>query len=318
MNHASWLVMVLYAIPALVAAQPPITAIALAPDGEQFVVASQSGVFVHRRDATGSPRALEVELPQVHDLAFAPDGQTLAVAGGRAADFGEVILVAWPSGATLWRRAGHDETIYRVAWHPDGHSLATAAGDHRVAWRAAATGEVRRVLEGHSRPVLALSFLPDGRHLISGGADHSLRIWDLETGQTVRTLDQHTGEVHDLALSHDPQSGSLPCVASVGADRTLRFWQPTIGRLVRFLRLPAVPLSVAWLHGGRHVAVGCDDGHVRIVDYQSLAMTGDRAILDGWVHEVVTDDRWPGTVAAGGSGVRWTLLQSADQADVAR
>ena len=39
-------------------------------------------------------------------------------------------------------------------------------------------------------------------------------------------------------------------VASASADRTIRIWQPTIGRLVRYVRLEAEPLSIAWL-GGR-------------------------------------------------------------------
>jgi WD40 repeat protein len=311
MNHASLLVAILivFAASASADAQPPITAMALAPDGEQLVVASQSGVFVHRSDATGTPRALDVELVQVHDLAFAPDGESLAVAGGLPSEYGEVVLVAWPSGSIRWRRTAHDETVYRVAWHPDGRSLAAASGDHQVSWLSAETGEMQSKFEGHSRPVLALTFLPDGRHLVSGGADHSLRIWDLQTARTLQRLDQHTGEVHDLALRPENPPGSLPWVASVGKDRTLRFWQPTIGRLVRFVRLPAVPLSVTWLDDGLHVAVGCDDGHVRTVNYESLTVIGDHDVVKGWVHEVASDERWRGTVAAGGSGGHWTLLQ---------
>ena len=67
--------------------------------------------------------------------------------------------------------------------------------------------------------------------------DQSLRVWDQSSGAIVRVLDNHTDEVRDLAPR--PRGEGLPMIASAAADRTVRLWQPTIGRLVRFARLPA-------------------------------------------------------------------------------
>jgi WD40 repeat protein len=162
-------------------------------------------------------------------------------------------------------------------------------------------------LLGHSRPATAIEFLPDGRQIVSSSADRSLRLWDATSGQTLRVLDNHTDAVHDLALR--PGNTGLPLIASVSGDGTLRFWQPTIGRLVRFLRLPAVPLCVAWTLDGQHVILGCTDGHVRAVHCDSLRQVGDWPVLEGWVYAVAVGAN-DGQFAAGGTSgqvVRLTL-----------
>jgi WD40 repeat protein len=98
-------------------------------------------------------------------------------------------------------------------------------------------------------------------------------------------------------------------IASVSADHTLRFWQPTLGRLVRFTRLAARPLSVAWLSDGQRVAVGCEDGRVRILHCETLELVSDQIAAEGWIHDVETAHGADETVAAGGSRAQWTLLQ---------
>jgi WD40 repeat protein len=312
MTPAHWFCAAMLQLPSAVApqSQPPITALAFAPDNLHIVRGSQAGVTVHRGADTRPLRNLEVDLPQIHDVAFAPNGQSLAVAGGRPSEYGEVVHLQWPSGRLLWRRVLHDDVVYRVAWQAQGELLATAAGDHRVVCVAADTGELRQELLGHSRPVLAVTFLPDGRHLISAGVDRSLRVWDVTPTTTWRILDQHTDQVRDVACRRD--DGGSPMIASVSADRTLRFWQPTLGRLVRFAKLPAAPLSVTWLNDRQHVAVGCEDGHLRVIHHQTLKVVSDRAVLEGWVYEVAAADGPAAMIAAAGSNGRCVLIRQED------
>ena len=84
----------------------------------------------------------------------------------------------------------------------------------------------------------------DGKTLVSAGVDQSVRVWDLESAKLIRSLNQHTKPVHALALR--PTEVGLPMVASAAGDRTIRLWQPTIGRMVRYVRLDAEPLNIAW------------------------------------------------------------------------
>ena len=65
-----------------------------------------------------------------------------------------------------------------------------------------------------------------------------------------------------------------PMVATVGSDRTCRLWQPTIGRMVRLARLPSPPLAVSWVsrEASTMLAVACNDGHVRLIDPDTVAI----------------------------------------------
>ena len=50
-----------------------------------------------------------------------------------------------------------------------------------------------------------------------------------------------------------------PLIASSGEDNTVRFWQPTIGRLVKFVKLPSVPLDIDWTVDGARVVAACQN-----------------------------------------------------------
>ena len=76
-------------------------------------------------------------------------------------------------------------------------------------------------------------------------------------------------------------------VASAAGDRTIRFWQPTIGRVVRYVRLESAPLDIAWLNDESHSAAACVDGHVRIIDADTVEVRMDLPALDA------CPTRWP-------------------------
>ncbi len=54
--------------------------------------------------------------------------------------------------------------------------------------------------------------------------------------------------------------------------------------MVRFARPNAVPLAVRWTVDGRRLVVACTDGHVRVVDPDTVEVLHDAAALDGWAY----------------------------------
>ena len=64
-------------------------------------------------------------------------------------------------------------------------------------------------------------------------------------------------------------------VASAAADRTIRFWQPTIGRMVRYVRLPSAALAIAWI-GDETMVASCRDGKLRVINTFRLSIEQDR------------------------------------------
>ena len=159
------------------------------------------------------------------------------------------------------------------------------------------TGNAIRDFQGHSRGVTALCWLPDSETFVSGSLDHSLRVWDADTGALIRSLSQHTGAIYALALH--PSTEGLPMVASSASDRTIRFWQPTIGRMVRYVRLPSEALAIAWISDETMVA-SCRDGKVRIINTFSLSIEQERPAV-AELGDALALHPTDGSVAVGGS-----------------
>src|SRR5262249_29431862 len=113
---------------------------------------------------------------------------------------------------------GLDGPIRRIAFAPDGRTVATAGEESVIRLWDAATGAERRQLGGHERRVTALAFSPDGRFLASGGPDHTGRLWDPGMGREV-LRGEHDGVPGALAFAPD---GTL---ASGSLDATVRLWR---------------------------------------------------------------------------------------------
>jgi len=97
-------------------------------------------------------------------------------------------------------------------------------------------------------------------------------------------------------------------VASGAADRTIRFWQPTIGRMVRYVRLQAEPLNIAWTTDGARILAACADGHVRVIDPVDAAVTEDLPAIDGWAYAIAVHPS-DNSVAVGGTNGRLRRLE---------
>ena len=128
--------------------------------------------------------------------------------------------------------------------------------------------------------------------------DQSLRVWDLESAKLLRSLNQHTKSVNAVALR--PAEDGLPMVAAAAGDRTIRFWQPTIGRMVRYVRLEAEPLNIAWMNSGTRILAACVDGRIRVVDPEEVEVTETLPAIDGWAYAIAVHPN-DGSVTVGGT-----------------
>ncbi|HVX09610.1 MAG TPA: hypothetical protein VHC22_00275 [Pirellulales bacterium] len=116
-------------------------------------------------------------------VAYSPDGKRLLIGH----DVTEVWDVA--EGKKVRQLPGS-----RVAYAPDGRTLATGGGELYNAVRVwdAETGEERaRMVGGHHYQVTSLVYSPNGKRLLSGSADPEyqgegvIRCWDLKTGDEI-------------------------------------------------------------------------------------------------------------------------------------
>ncbi len=122
---------------------------------------------------------------------------------------------------------GHTDTVYSVAFSPDGHTLATASADRTVIlWdltTPAPLARVGRPLTSHTAPVYSVAYSPDGHTLATGSADRTVILWDLSDPvnpvRIGRPIAGHTGAVHSVAYSPDGHT-----LATAGEDRTVILW----------------------------------------------------------------------------------------------
>ncbi|TWU54665.1 WD domain, G-beta repeat [Rubripirellula tenax] len=287
------------------AAQPPVTALAFAPSGDRIVSGSQGGVSIREWPSLMNAEDHVVDIGKIQDLQFSPDGTRLLIVGGKPSEVGEWRIVTWPNLTTIASSTAHDDVIHSAIWLSENEFVTAAADNEVIQWQVGASqsadgrADVVRRLSGHTRRVLSVESLDNGRLLVSAGVDQSLRVWSDEKDLTtpLRILDNHTDIVRDLARR--PGEHSIAYLASASADKTVRLWQPSIGRLVRFARLPVEPLCIAWTTDGNHIGVGCIDGNLRIVNATSVKVEQTLPAIAGWAYTILASP--DGSFAVGGS-----------------
>ncbi len=104
----------------------------------------------------------------VDDVAFSPDGKTLALASRS----GNVQLWNVATGELLESVKGHSGAVSAVAFSPDGRTLASGSFDQTVRlWNVPTRRELMQLDAGSVElgSVVSLAFSPDGKHLLAGG-----------------------------------------------------------------------------------------------------------------------------------------------------
>jgi WD40 repeat protein len=125
-------------------------------------------------------------------MSFHPTGRQLAIghaSGVQIRDVETGRVAAELPQPTNWSGFG------RIAWHPQGRTLAVAGPDRIIhIWDLDTLTETAR-LQGHANDGIECAFNHAGTLVVSGSWDRTLRIWDPQTGQQL---------VKETEWSHDP------------------------------------------------------------------------------------------------------------------
>ncbi|MFV2173585.1 WD40 repeat domain-containing serine/threonine protein kinase [Actinomadura sp. LOL_016] len=205
----------------------------------------------------------------VTDVAFSPDGTTLASGG---AD-GPILLWDVVTGRRIRDLRGHAYPLVAMVYSADGTTMTTAAEGVQV-WDVAAgrsTGSIdTRGRSEHPTPLFAMDISPDGRYMATDGPDGAPILWEVATGENVRSF---PGDA-DASLAFTPDGRGL-----VGGGTMVRLWNAASGATVRtFDGLTGTAHSVAVGPDGRVLAASGADSPVVLWDVASgrklRALTG--------------------------------------------
>jgi WD40 repeat protein len=121
----------------------------------------------------------------------------------------------------LYTLRGHEQEINRLAWSPDGRSLASASFDSTVRIWDTETGKLEHTLTGHNGAVYSVAWSPDGWLLASCSQDKRVLAWDVQDARYLSSpVGEQDGNVYDIAwLLY-----SSAFLASCSEDQSIQIW----------------------------------------------------------------------------------------------
>jgi WD40 repeat protein len=228
--------------------------LALMPDGSAVAtMGPYHEVQIWKVVGDEKSSGLGFHLSQVLEMAFAPDGATLATCG-RTPD---PVVKVWDVVAGRERLAlhGHSANVWGVAFSPDGATLASAGNDLTVRLWDPRDGRQRLVATtGTGNICLSVAFAPDGRRVAVGG--NIARVIELEGFDARRTLTGHDNVAYALAFR--PGRSEL---ASGSIDLSVIFWDLKAGsRRSSSPTHPEPPHTLAYTPDGTWLVIGPSSG----------------------------------------------------------
>jgi WD40 repeat protein len=284
--------------------------VAFTPDGDRLLTGGTDGTArLWDIGPTGSRDWLTVPGPADRQLgvSFSPDGNSFAVPRQHTG----VTIRDVETGAKIITLKGHDATIRRMAFYPDGTRLVGASGSNLATknvttvpvWDVT-SGELAMTLTGHTKTVTAVAISPDGRRLATSSLDKTIRLWDASSGKELGVIDAGSAS---YALAFSPDGRSL--VADNQRRDSLVVWDAhTLERRGELIGHTDVIQDVAFASDGK-VVTGSWDSTARIWD---LASGRQLATLRGHTGAVMAvavspDGRLVATGSLDGTAKLWDL-----------
>lgn len=278
------------------------------PEGRRLAVLQQ-GELRTIDFADGKTATIARDLDdRVHDVAWSPDGNRLALASANGA---AVTIYDLSSGNVATSATGHLDIVDSIAFSPDGKRLVTGSKDGTVSVVDLLNGAAPIVMRAHAINATA-AFSRDGRFLLVTGTGGAI-VRKADDFSSVARFETTGLEFGDAALSPD---GARFAVAA--SDGSVRIVATETAQPIEALEGDGKAAErVRWSADGAFIAARTSERIVRVWD----AATGlTRTVLRGHllaVNDVRFDPKVPWRLfTAADDGIRaWDVRVTADDID---
>jgi WD40 repeat protein/tetratricopeptide (TPR) repeat protein len=235
-----------------------VTGVAFTPDGRYLISADRGGIVLVRDLVDGKTDRIIVggDRPEdLNSLSLNPaDSRFLAV--GAASGFVHVVDLRERKVVAGWK-AHELGSSHRVAYSPDGRSLATAATRSLKVWDVGQPKPTRTIAIGAW--VIQIAWSKDGRYVAASSHSRLVRIWDVVTGER-RTLPTVTWQANCVSYSPDGRRFAWSGMDGIVAVHD----SATFERVATLAGLPGYQTCTAFSPDGRFIAAGSKNGPVKI------------------------------------------------------
>jgi|GEM_PF-2217047 len=191
----------------------------------------------------------------IHDQAFSPNGQQLAIASSAGVYFLRNDSLVPADGPLSSPALG-------VAYSTDGTRVVTAHSNGEVRVSDSELSEELLLLQGHEEAVNTAVFNRDSALIASASDDGTVRLWDGASGKEIAVFDNNGNPIRTIEFSQDSSS-----LLSISEDGTLRIWDLEAKDARVVLGNPKQPvLSAAFSNDGNRVLTTSVDGIAYIQD----------------------------------------------------
>ncbi|MBD1848208.1 PD40 domain-containing protein, partial [Cyanobacteria bacterium FACHB-63] len=273
-------------------------AVSFSSDGKQLASSSLDQT-VRIWDIQSGQCLCTIEQTGGRSIAFSPDGKRLAIV---QSDQTTIALWDVEKQRMTQTLSGHTDTIWSLAFSPDGTLLASGSEDQTARLWWIESGDCHAIIPSHMGCIWTVAFSPTGSILGLGSDSGVITLWDFKQQAVRQTLQGHSGHLWSISFAPNGQR-----LASSAEDQTIRLWLVKTGQCSRMLqgynnRIRAMAInstgllacatndsitlrnlavehgvthlkrhigevySVAFSPDGSWLASGCNDGTVKIWD----------------------------------------------------